>query len=280
LERLRPTNLRSRTLPIRQDLLRLSRGLPRVRAVLRQACEGVQQRLGDSNTRSFVEGIDDCLKYFEKMEAVFERHRRLRPAIILIRRLSGDFQSALVGLTVGSWKVVYDLMRDVFEIELLLRDFADDPTRFEEWFNSSDNDRWKRFSPILLRRRTAARLGVTVDQLTDSEDYRNHSSMLHVVPSEFPVVGWGLSKATILSSSHVCFWDVIEHAWRSSLCVHHFVTRATGSRYVRIHPTRFLRQLPALRRACRTAQWISMAATTAPPKRIPPLEVMIGDPRL
>jgi hypothetical protein len=73
-------------------------------------------------------------------------------------------------------------MRDVLELNLLLKDFVADETRIELWLNASSSVIKKQFSANTLRQRLANRLGLQACDLPDYNDYQAHSQILHVCP--------------------------------------------------------------------------------------------------
>jgi hypothetical protein len=70
-------------------------------------------------------------------------------------------------------------MRDVMEIELLLREFAADLGRLDAWRSADDRTLRRDFSPDAVRKRLAGP-GL---ELPDGLEYKHHSEALHPVPN-------------------------------------------------------------------------------------------------
>lgn len=136
---------------------------------------------------SVLPGFDQVLAHSETLENYFESHPNLTRLTFLIARARADFEIALEALLVGRQSVVADSMRDVMEIELLLRDFTARPGHLDTWLTTDDRERWKRFAPKEVRRRLAndAYPGKGFD-LPEADEYAVHSAGLHPSPELHP----------------------------------------------------------------------------------------------
>jgi len=82
----------------------------------------------------------------------------------------------------GEHVIVFESMRDVMEIELLIREFQNGPQRIQEWAQSDNATLKKKFAPGVLRQIHANRLGVKPQDLPEHSDYQAHSVGVHVTP--------------------------------------------------------------------------------------------------
>ncbi len=90
-------------------------------AMLRQYRSGARLR-----------GLEQLLEYLTVAKNVFDRHTRLAKVSFLISRARDDFEVAIEATLSGAHGVVADQMRDVMEIEFLVRDFQHEPARIDD----------------------------------------------------------------------------------------------------------------------------------------------------
>jgi hypothetical protein len=105
-------------------------------------------------------------------------------------------------------------MRDVMEIEFLLREFVSEPSNISVWLSCSPQERHNQFRPAILRQREARRRGVQTKDLSDSTDYRGHSELLHVTPYHHPIVRRGLIEPSEFFFGDALFAEIFEHGRR------------------------------------------------------------------
>lgn len=195
------------------DLAAFEQDYPRLTAILATAEKNRKEGhfLGGDRSR----GLEELLRYLAERETQFHG---LGPAFlaaeILVQRGRQDYEIATECVTSGVYLVVLDTMRDVMEIEFLLRDFCNHMGHAEIWPNADDRTRLQRFRPILLRQRYAASIGQKVEDLSEHIDYKAHSRTLHVNPESV----WGLPRG-LISQHHpivreFCFAELFEHARR------------------------------------------------------------------
>jgi hypothetical protein len=118
----------------------------------------------------------------------------------------------------GYVAVAFDAMRDVLEIENLLRDFANQPANVDAWLTADEKTLLKKFSPVKVRERLHAGQDRNLAQAPESVDYRGHSMALHVGPHRtlIPDKGLGPEKGW---DSDIGFWEMFEHARRLLLAI-------------------------------------------------------------
>lgn len=140
-------------------------------------------------------GLNRLLERLDLAAEAHDKEPRLKPAADLLRRARSDFEAAIVCSFSGLSFLCRDQMRDVMEIEYLLRDFRYDLARLDEWANALPSQEAKRFSARVLREREAKRRGVKPEELIDSRDYALHSKALHVTKAHFRSVPRGVESA-------------------------------------------------------------------------------------
>src|SRR5713226_6987447 len=139
-------------------------------------------------------GLNRLLERLDLAADAFEKDDRLKPATVLVLRARADFEAAIVCTFCGLSSACRDQVRDVMEIEDLLRDFRYDLARLDQWAKASPDEERNRFAPGNLRQREAKRRGVGVNTLVDSLDYKLHSKALHVTKSPTRSVARGVEK--------------------------------------------------------------------------------------
>jgi hypothetical protein len=134
-----------------------------------------------------LKAIDSLLKYLISVSRSLTEASGTRDLAFLPDRIADDVRISLEGLMSGYLQVASDAMRDIMESELLIRDFALDPSQIEKWRHASEDVLRKNFRPVHLRQRLAAALGVDIKDVPGATDYSEHSVMLHVrQPLLFP----------------------------------------------------------------------------------------------
>ena len=179
-----------------------------------------EERLSRLSSGARLKGHEELIAHLEELESVFEKSRRLRPIAFLVRRVRGDFHTAMEAALSGFHSVAHDAMRDVMEVEFLLREFYYEPKHIEQWVSCTPKERHDRFRPALLRQRHARRLGRQPQDVGEANDYRAHSMFLHVSPYPNPFRNPGLSDSTMSLANDSCFWEIFEHGRRVLLATH------------------------------------------------------------
>ena len=210
----RPLHTRSKARSFSTLLRVVSNTHPKMAVHLFRAQANRQKSLSQYVGGARLRGYEELIDHLEKLEAVFQRSHRLNGISQLIRRIRGDFQLALEATLSGFHSVAHDSMRNVMEVQFLLREFFYDPARIEEWLHATHKDLNDKFRPAVLRQRHAKRLGMQPDDVAEATDYRGHSRLLHVSPYPRPFGGSGFSGPDGPFDSDVCFWEMFEHGRR------------------------------------------------------------------
>ncbi len=214
-----------------------------------------------------LRALDEILAYTGELERYFTEEPKVRRIAFLLRRVHGDFVTAVEGFLSGFHKTVLDAMRDVMEIEFLIRDFVIDPWHIEEWLTASPKIRHDRFRPAVLRQRYAASKGRTAPDMPEATDYKGHSLLIHVLPHENPIVWAAPGEAFDAIGSLVCLYDIFEHAQRLFAAVDQLSNR------LEINcppPERFLKVMPVVWQECQ-GLWDRVAPILGGPESGEPL---------
>lgn len=161
-----------------------------------------------------LHALDEILAYTGELERYFTEAPKVSRIAFLLHRVHGDLATAVESFLSGFHKTVLDAMRDVMEIEFLMRDFAITPWHIEEWLTASPKIRHNKFRPAVLRQRYAASKERTASDMPEADDYRGHSGLIHVLPYENFIVGATPGEAADALGSIVCLYDIFEHARR------------------------------------------------------------------
>lgn len=160
-------------------------------------------------------GFDQVLLQCSQLNAYFDGTKQLKLIAFLVRRAQADIEIAIEALLVGRQALVSDAMRDVMEIEMLLRDFAARPSSIADWVSADERTLRNRFSPKEIRRRLANDLypGKGFD-LPEADEYAVHSSVLH--PSPHGNAHQEKQRDATMHDGRVLFesGEVLEHAIR------------------------------------------------------------------
>ncbi len=156
-------------------------------------------------------GFDDLLRHLAELITVAEREPKLERIVFFARRALADVEVGLVSAYHGMLSVATDAMRDMMEIQLLLRHFSNEPSDLERWWQSSKKDRKRDFGPARLRKIHQGRIGVAVASLKEVQDYASHSGMLHVTPEPGPRRGVA-SEPDMLFEIDLVFAEILWHS--------------------------------------------------------------------
>ena len=194
---------------------------------------------------SYLRGLAELFEYLDVVFAAFQREPLLTSIAFLISRARSDFEVAFEAILSGLNSVVLDSMRDVMEVEYLLREFSHDLSLIAVWLNSDSSARTSKFSPARLRQRQAKRLGKAPRNVLEKFEYKIHSESLHVVPpSELnDHASKGFSKAPRIEGLEFGFWEIFEHAYRLVLELHRLGGKVSGSAWTAPDP---MAELPNL----------------------------------
>lgn len=171
----RTSKKRRKTRPLSTLLRELAKTHPKTATHLSRAQSNRQERLFRYLAGARLKGYEELITHLEELEPVFKRNRKLRGISFLISRASGDFHTALEAALSGFHSVAHNAMRDVMEIEFLLREFYYEPQHIEQWVICTRKERNDRFRPAVLRQRHANRMGKQPEDLPEASDYRGHT---------------------------------------------------------------------------------------------------------
>lgn len=198
----------------------LSETHPTTTSFLRRAEVNRTRRLKYWQHSGRMQGYEELISHLTEVGQVYRRNRRLRPIAFLIDRAQADFVTGLEATLSGFHSVAHDAMREVMEIEFLLREFYHEPDRIQEWLKASPKQQNDKFRPAILRQRHAARHNVKPENLVEANDYRSHSLYLHVTTAKNPFGGPGISDEDIAFSADSGFWEIFEHGRRVLFTIH------------------------------------------------------------
>jgi len=200
---------------------------PLVAGALKQAHTNRVNDLSALTSGARLRGVEALLTWLSSMTDRFESSERLGPLTFLIKRVIADAQSALEATLAGYQGVAADAMRDVMEIELLLLDFATNPSHDQQWLTADAETRWQKFRPAKLRGRLkAAGVGRYAGEESDA-DYKAHSEAIHVSPRSLPFGAKGLT--TDQWTRDAGFWELLEHGRRMIFAVHRLESSVAGA---------------------------------------------------
>jgi hypothetical protein len=202
-----------------QTLSELGKKHPRLERPLRHAEKNRETHLASYLTGARLAGLEELLRHLE-LTAKSLKDGEGRGIAYLLTRANADFETALESALSGYANVAHEAMRDVMEIEFVLREFLEDPPSLEAWFKAPPKELHDRFRPALLRQRHANRQGKQPQDLSEATDYKGHSIFLHVNASSSPFAMKGLASANVPFGIDICFWEMFEHARRLVLVLH------------------------------------------------------------
>ena len=216
----RPQHVGHRITSYSKSLAALSDSHPKTAAHLRRSQSNHETYLAEYLEGAMLRGYEELIAHLEELETAFRKSRRLQGIAFLIRRVRGNFQLGLESALSGFHSVTHDSMRDVMEVEFLLREFYYDQSRIQEWLQATPKDLNNKFRPATLRNRHAKRLSRQPDDISEATEYRGHSMMLHVSPYPHPFGGAGFSGPGGRFDTEVCLFEMFEHARRVLLQAH------------------------------------------------------------
>jgi hypothetical protein len=202
---------------------------PLVSAIIKRAHKNREERFMHYYGGATLKGFDELLNYLTSVELMFRANTRLKDIAFLIVRAQGDFETALETTLSGLHAVVFDSMRDIMEIEFLLRDFVDDASHINEWLTLSDRKRREKFDPAVLRKRFAERQGSRPEDMIEAQDYKAHSRYLHVTPYTNPFGSPGFVDDSHPGMLGACFWEILEHGQRLIFVIYRLLNNVETS---------------------------------------------------
>lgn len=162
-----------------------------------------------------LQGFNEIVNHARELEDYFSADAELSSLTFLVKRFRGNVEVAVEAMLGGRHGVLAGAMRDVMELELLLRDFTLDTARIGKWLTCDDATRVGYFGPGKVRRRLANALypGQNVD-LPDAVEYEFHSKGTHATPNSPPDFDNMLSTDSEPGELLFYSYEIIEHARR------------------------------------------------------------------
>lgn len=163
----------------------------------------------------YLRGLNRLLEHLDEAAKSYSEIEALEPAVPLLERAKADCEVAIVCVFSGMTAVATDQMRDVMEIEYLLKDFRHDLDRLQAWAKASPNEERKLFRSVQLRAREADRHGIKPHELQDATDYQSHSRELHVSKKSYRSVPRGIDstfEATADINADKGLWELFWHS--------------------------------------------------------------------
>jgi len=132
-------------------------------AILGTALEQIGRNRKELTRKSWIRfrlrGLEDFLRELNRLAIICLGFDKSITVSRLVVRALHDFILAVDGTLSGQHVIVFESMRDVMEIELLIREFQNGPQRIQEWAQSDNATLKKKFAPRVLRQIHANRLG-------------------------------------------------------------------------------------------------------------------------
>jgi hypothetical protein len=229
---------------------KLAKSHPSVASYLQQAQENRTKRLAKYLKGARLKGLEELHIHLTKLERTFKNHPNLEKLAFLINRAKTDYAKALEATLSGLHSVAWDAMRDVMEIEFLLRDFYHGPSNINEWLTTNEKDRFNKFRPAELRKRHARRSRTKPQDVGEATDYKGHSMFLHVSPVPHPF-GWTDFSEDDEFGADSSFWEIFEHARRFLFIAHKLVEQTFPSAPYNPDPAK---DLPKVKKAWERTQ--------------------------
>lgn len=158
---------------------------PQIAAALRVAEQRRADRLAMYLDGARLRGLEQLYTYLNAAAEAFSDSPTLAPLRFLVDRVRADYVTALEATLSGYQGVAADAMRDVMEVECLLLDFAAHPDNAQEWLQSDEAVRRRKYMPVKVRERLqSAGVPPFADDDFEPVDYKCHSESLHVNPGQ------------------------------------------------------------------------------------------------
>lgn len=162
-----------------------------------------------------LQGFNEIVNHAREVEACFSADAELSSLTFLVKRFRANVEVAVEAMLGGRHGVLAGAMRDVMELELLLRDFSLDTARIVKWLTCDEATRVGYFGPGQVRRRLATALYPGQDvELPDAVEYKLHSKGTHATPNSPPDFDNVLSTDSEPGELLFYSYEIIEHARR------------------------------------------------------------------
>jgi hypothetical protein len=175
----------STSLPYTASLSALADKHPQIATALRVAEQRREDRLAMYLDGARLQGLEQLYTYLDAAVEAYANSLTLAPLRFLLDRVRADYVTALEATLSGYQGVAADAMRDVMEVECLLLDFAAHPANAQEWLQSDEALRRRKYMPVKVRERLqSAGVPPFADDDFEPVDYKAHSESLHVNPGQ------------------------------------------------------------------------------------------------
>lgn len=253
-------------------LLALPSGVPTF-LITAHALRGRRLLLIQTELTPTLQGFDEIVAHARELQGHFSEDADLSGLTFLVERFQSDVEVAVEALLGGRHGVLANAMRDVMEMELLVRDFSLDPGHITKWLSCNENTRVRYFGPSRVRSRLAKALysGQNVD-LPDALEYEHHSKGIHATPNSPPDFDDVLPTDSEPGQLLFYSFEIIEHARRFFAAVYSLM------RTLRQHDSPLLdRELPSALEAWKS----SMKAMEEWKAQLPPgvFKARVPEPR-
>lgn len=162
-----------------------------------------------------LQGFNEIVNHATELEDHFSADAQLSGLTFLVKRFRANVEIAVEAMLGGRHGVLAGAMRDVMELELLLRDFSLDTARIMKWLICDEATRVGYFGPGQVRRRLAKALYPGQDvELPDAVEYAFHSQGTHATPNSPPDFDNLLSTESESGKLLFYSYEIIEHARR------------------------------------------------------------------
>jgi hypothetical protein len=151
----------------------LTRTHPRLGQLLLRAHKARCERAHRYATGIRFAGIEELFTFLETAETYVASNGKLSPLTCLVNRAHADLELAVDAILSSAPSTVGDAMRDLMEIEFLLREFRHEPVQLVKWRTANERTLNQQFSAGALRARHAQRMGADPKDLGDTVDSFN-----------------------------------------------------------------------------------------------------------
>lgn len=201
-------------------LSEVSARLPNIGSFLAATHSNRAENLRRYSEDARLKGVDELLGHLKRVHSSLVSAGHQEDLGFIVERSIADFEVALEAGLSGLLNLAHEAMRDVMEIEFLLREVAAVPEHLDQWLNATPDELRTNFSANRLRQLHANRLGIDVTELPEHTDYKGQSIALHFTPWTNPMTRKGLVREDLTFGSDMAFWELFFHARRFLFALH------------------------------------------------------------
>jgi len=170
--------------------------------------------------RKAFDAFDELLGAIKWYQTTCESTPGLEQVAPFAARVCSEIESAIQNLRNGFQGLVGDLMRTVMEGEYLVDEFAADSSSMSKYFATPENERWKQYSPALLRKRRAQRAGKPRHEMKDDTEYGCHCKGVHFGGSTHWTSPRGIVDSITDPEFTIAIGEILEHGRRFLIAIH------------------------------------------------------------